>query len=65
MADFRKDIHLPTSIKLKSLSEVESNIVKQSRLKSESFHDNIPKLTIYESEIDESIYDEFIQYLIH
>lgn len=63
MADFRKDIHLPTSIKLKSLSEVESNIVKQSRLKSESFHDNIPKLTIYESEIDESIYDEFIQYL--
>ena len=64
MAEQRKLLHLPTSTRLNSLSNIESNYTRVSRIKSESYNENIPKLIIEDNEIDESkIYDEFIQCL--
>ena len=64
MTDLRKFNHLPTSLKIKNLSEIESNLTKISRFKSEFINEYTPKLVIDEIEtIDQKIYDEFIQYL--
>ena len=64
MTDLRKFNHLPTSLKIKNLSEIESNLTKISRFKSEFINEYTPKLVIDEIEaIDQNIYDEFIQYL--
>ena len=64
MSDHRKFLHLPTSIKLKSLTNVDSNFSRPSRLKSESINEMTPRLVIDDVEIDYSkICDEFIQYL--
>ena len=63
MAEHRKLTHLPTTSRPKNLTEIESNIDKPSRIKSELIGETIPKLII-DDEVDESkIYDEFIQYL--
>ena len=62
MTDLRKFNHLPTSWKIKNLSEIESNLTKISRFKSEFINEYTPKLVIDEIEtIDQNIYDEFIQ----
>ena len=65
MSDFRKFNHLPTSLKLKNLSDIETNFSKPSRFKSETINELIaPRLIIDEVEtIDPNTYDEFIQYL--
>ena len=64
MSDYRKFLHLPTSIKLKSLTNVDSNFGRPLRLKSESINEIVPRFVIDDPEIDNSkIYDEFIQYL--
>ena len=64
MSDFRKPNHLPTSTKIKCITDIDSNCFKTSRIKSKTLSDNTPKLIIDETEEDESvIFDEFIQYL--
>ena len=64
MADRKHMYRLPTSMRLKNLSDIDSNLTRATRIKSESLNENIPKLIIEETEIDESeLYDEFIQYL--
>ena len=63
MEENRKLLHLQTA-KLKNLTEIESNFGIPARIDSESLNQNLPKLKIENSEIDESeLYDEFIQYL--
>ena len=52
MADRKHMYRLPTSMRLKNLSDIDSNLTRATRIKSESLNENIPKLIIEETEID-------------
>ena len=63
MSDFRKAGRLQSIRKIKFLSEIESNSKKPTKLKPEIKSDNNLIQNIDKIELDDSVYDEFIQLL--
>ena len=63
MSDFRKDGRLKSIKRIKFLNEIESNSKKPTKLKPEIKSDNNLIQNTDKIELDDSVYDEFIQLL--